>query len=148
VVSNQSQDFFEHSDANHAALEELGRVLGDLGFKVQKKSRKEVTLRVYPAELHKHLLLNPRFESYDGAVSFLEFTVTSKGDDPLLDQHLRAFKSTDPCEFKALGKKWSGFHARFVMPLSFVGTSTNDLNFAILAESFLNIRNHLLNYLS
>jgi hypothetical protein len=66
-------DMFEPgSEANHEALELLGELLVDVGFRVRKKARKEATLRVY-LEGRDHPLLNPRFEPSGDAWGLPDF---------------------------------------------------------------------------
>jgi hypothetical protein len=68
------------------------------------------------------------------------FSVLSRGDD-ILDQRLRAFVSTQDCEFIAARRDSGGYHyhGEFVLPLPRAGTSSEEIDFAALRESLLNI---------
>jgi hypothetical protein len=62
LAADDDDDMFEPgTEANHEALELLRELLLDVGFRVNRKARKEATLRVY-LEGRDSPLLNPRFE--------------------------------------------------------------------------------------
>jgi hypothetical protein len=131
-------------------LRELAIVLDHLGFRVRKKSPREATLRVYPFGFQRYPLLNPRFTSealYRGKTvrgAFLEINVWSKGDDRL-DQHLRAFGSTNICEFVATGRPRPRYfhHGYFVIPVTFADARAEEIHFTILGRSLRSVRDHL-----
>jgi hypothetical protein len=61
-----------------------------------------------------------------------------------LDQHLRAFASTQGCDFIATGVPGRYYHhGDFVLPLTFTGTRNDDIDFVALRESLLKMRQHL-----
>ena len=121
------------SDACHLAMERLAGVLRDIGFKVQKKSPRESTLRVYPTKIHRYPLLNPLFVRDNGC---LKLVVLSKGDGDTIDRHLKIFRSTLDCTFipkEVVGSPYY-HHGNFVIPLQFIGIAgSGEIDFLALS---------------
>jgi len=145
-INGATGDLYDKdSDACHFALQELGEVLKDIGFKVVKKLRRESTLRVYPRRIRCYPLLNPRFKPttvhIDGArdTECLEITVIShsQGDPTDIDRHLQRFVSTPSCGFIRIGSHWKEYyyHGHFILPLQFIsGKIGDEIDFESLNE--------------
>jgi len=98
--------YTDGSPASHLALNELGVVLRDIGYRVMRNPR-ERTLRAYPLALGRYPLLNPRFRCtaswLDKSLDFecIEITVFSRGRGPnrSVRGHLSRFPSQRACTF-------------------------------------------------
>lgn len=135
--------YTRNSEASHLAFKQLWDLLDATGFQCVKKIHKEDTIRAYPVKIPQYPLLNPRF--YSSGIWFgdewdkecLIFTVLSKGDNPGFDRQFSKFRSSKDCTFIGNPDAWTGYyyHGHFILPLSFKGRASNEIDFAALAPA-------------
>ena len=127
------------SESCTLALEQLRDLLLDIGFKVNKRSAGEATLRVYPPPA-RYPLLNPRFrpglaqgEKFRDT-ECLGIAVLSRTDDAGIERQLSAFTPTPACAFVPypfVEDKNYRLYGVFVLPLRFLGTpGKQEIDFA------------------
>jgi hypothetical protein len=141
--------FQDGSPACHAAMDDLGVVLKELGFVVEKKRETESTLRVYVAKRHSYPLLNPRFRRRSNrgfeSADLLEITALSRGDEEL-DRRLSAFPASQRVLFKSVRSQDGAYfnHGHFVLALAFHSEGRRrTLDCAALGPALTEIRRYL-----